>query len=283
MPRIGAAQSQHDGRRHLGGTRGVCGAHAGGHGAGGVHTAGKSDRRPAVGRDSQSLLARCHVPALREAQIGIGAQGVQAGSREIILHIIPGGFPAQDGRQIGRLPCGNPDMRRLRFGIRFGGGGSGSGLLARPGVCFRKSLRGAVRICRGRRRGRSLAGSGRGSENGIIPPARSGLVCPRRFPFTGGDTAGEQKQGECGGNPLFHDGRSSSEQGASGRTLFPVAFLYYFVPLYLLYPFCRILSRSILRHYRAIHAWHTCLRLFRHTSQKFLSVALLQPANFCIV
>ncbi|UKI12954.1 MAG: hypothetical protein L6V84_01070 [Oscillospiraceae bacterium] len=38
-----------------------------------------------------------------------------------------------------------------------------------------------------------------------------------------------------------------------------------------------------LRHYRAIHAWHTCLRLFRHTSQKFLSVALLQPANFCIV
>ena len=28
---------------------------------------------------------------------------------------------------------------------------------------------------------------------------------------------------------------------------------------------------------------HTCLRLFHHTSQKFLPVALLQPANFCIV
>ncbi len=38
-----------------------------------------------------------------------------------------------------------------------------------------------------------------------------------------------------------------------------------------------------LRHYRAIRAWHTCLRLFRQTIQKFLSVALLQPANFCIV
>ena len=38
-----------------------------------------------------------------------------------------------------------------------------------------------------------------------------------------------------------------------------------------------------LRHHRAIRVWHTCLRLFRHTSQKSLPVALLQPANFCIV
>lgn len=38
-----------------------------------------------------------------------------------------------------------------------------------------------------------------------------------------------------------------------------------------------------LRLPRAIRAWHTCLRLSRHTSQKSLSVALLQPANFCIV
>ena len=41
--------------------------------------------------------------------------------------------------------------------------------------------------------------------------------------------------------------------------------------------------RRDLRHHRAIRAWHTCLRLFRHTSQKSLPVALLQPANFCIV
>ena len=38
-----------------------------------------------------------------------------------------------------------------------------------------------------------------------------------------------------------------------------------------------------LRLPRAIRAWHTCLRLSHHTSQKSLSVALLQPANFCIV
>ena len=38
-----------------------------------------------------------------------------------------------------------------------------------------------------------------------------------------------------------------------------------------------------LRLPRAIRAWHTRLRLSRHTSQKSLSVALLQPANFSIV
>ena len=41
--------------------------------------------------------------------------------------------------------------------------------------------------------------------------------------------------------------------------------------------------KSELKHHRAIHEWHTCLHLFRHTSQKSLPVALLQPANFCIL
>ena len=48
---------------------------------------------------------------------------------------------------------------------------------------------------------------------------------------------------------------------------------FFFLPLFF----------SFFRHHRAIHDWRTRSRLFRHTSQKLLPVALLQPANFCIV
>ncbi len=40
---------------------------------------------------------------------------------------------------------------------------------------------------------------------------------------------------------------------------------------------------SYLRHHRAMPEWHTCRAFFRHISQKFLTVALLQPANFCFI
>ena len=38
-----------------------------------------------------------------------------------------------------------------------------------------------------------------------------------------------------------------------------------------------------IRHHRAKPEWHTRLHLFRHISKKFLSVAPLQPANFCFI
>ena len=43
------------------------------------------------------------------------------------------------------------------------------------------------------------------------------------------------------------------------------------------------LSAYIYRRHHAIHGWHTCSRLSRHTSQESLPVARLQPADFCIV